>query len=84
MEGTAAWIEDEVYDRIDDNRQFLWNSQFQRPGRSLDTGSGGSEYGSWGFFRYLSEHFGSDVVHDAWAHADGAPGGPNDYSLAAT
>lgn len=81
MEGTAAWIEDEVYDRIDDNRQFLWDSQFQRPGRSLDTGFGGPEYGSWGFFRYLTEHFGSDVVRDAWVRADGAPGGPDDYSL---
>lgn len=83
MEGTAAWIEDEVYDRIDDNRQFLADSSFTRPGRPLDTGSGGPAYGAWGFFRFLSERHDRTVVRDAWSRADGSPGGPDDYSLQA-
>lgn len=83
MEGTAAWIEDEVYDRINDNWQFLWDSQFRHPGVSLDTGQGGAEYGAWGFFRHLSERHGRDVVRDSWTLADGAPGGDDRYSLSA-
>ena len=83
MEGTAAWIEDEVYDRINDNRQFLWDSQFRQPGVSLDTGLDGTEYGAWGFFRFLSERHGRDVVRDLWALTDGSPDGPDDYSLSA-
>ena len=83
MEGTAAWIEDEVYDRINDNQQFLWDSQFRQPGVSLDTGEGGTEYGAWGFFRFLSERYGRDVVRDFWSLTDGSPDGPDDYSLSA-
>jgi hypothetical protein len=83
MEGTAAWIEDEVYDRINDNRQFLWDSQFRQPGVSLDTGQDGTEYGAWGFFRFLSERHGHDVVRDLWTLADGSPDGPDNYSLSA-
>lgn len=81
MEGTAAWVEDEVFDAVNDNRQYLTNSQFRRPDKPVDTAKGITVYGSWGFFRYLSEHFDQDVVLKAWQRADGSSGGPDDYSL---
>ena len=83
MEGTAAWIEDEVYDNVNDNRQYLRFSQFVHPGQPLDNGSGISVYGSWGYFRYLSEHYGRDLIREAWERADATKGAANDYSLLA-
>lgn len=83
MEGTAAWIEDEVYTTVNDNRQYLAASQFNRPRIPLDTSHGIAVYGSWGFWRYLSETFGQGVVRSVWERADASPGGPDDYSLRA-
>jgi hypothetical protein len=83
MEGTAAWMEDEVYDGVNDNYQYLRTSQFKNPERPLDGRRSLEIYGSWGFFRYLSETLGSDVVRGAWERADAAQGGPDDYSLKA-
>jgi hypothetical protein len=90
VEGSAVWMEDEVYDEIDDHRIFLARSALTRPDVSLDRPAskdpepvGGFEYGSFVFWRYLSEHFGSDLVHRVWELADAAPGGADLYSLAA-
>ncbi|HEX5018442.1 MAG TPA: MXAN_6640 family putative metalloprotease [Actinomycetes bacterium] len=83
MEGAAAWIEDEVYDDVNDNRQYLAISQFRHPRRPLDSNQGLGVYGTWGFFRYLSDRFGTDVLLRAWQRADGSDGGPDDYSLVA-
>jgi hypothetical protein len=83
MEGGAAWIEDEVYPDVNDNRQYLAVSQFRRPSQSLDDNRGLRVYGTWGFLRYLSELYGPDVILRAWERADGAPGGPDQYSLVA-
>jgi hypothetical protein len=81
MEGSAAWIEDEVYDGVNDNRQYLFTSQFRKPTVPLDTSRGLSVYGGWGFLRYLSEGLGVNVIKKAWERVDGSPGGPDDYSL---
>ena len=81
MEGTAAWIEDEVYDGVDDNLQYLSKSQLTRPDKPLDTSNGIAVYGSWGFFRYLSEKYGLNVVRKAWQRADSIKDAPDDYSL---
>lgn len=83
MEATAAWIEDEVFTNVNDNRQYLRASQFVNPTRPLDVSRGGAVYGGWGYFRYLSESYGRDTVRVAWQLADGAPGGPDQYSMAA-
>jgi hypothetical protein len=81
LEGTAAWMEDQVYDSINDNRQYLPVSPLKRPWHSLDAGyedpfSGYfPPYGSWIFWRYLSESFGpgsSDdpgIVKSVWERA---------------
>ena len=83
MEAGAAWIEDEIYDSVNDNRMYLHYSQFKRPLRPLDTRSGLSIYGGWGFLRYLTDQVDNEVVKLAWEYADAAPGGPDEYSLVA-
>ncbi|WP_244931581.1 MXAN_6640 family putative metalloprotease [Nocardioides sp. W7] len=55
LESTATWVEDEVYDGVNDNVQYLRNSPMSQPGVPLDQGEGMRVYGSWIFFRHLSE-----------------------------
>ena len=57
MEATATWIEDEVFDDINDNYQYLLD-WFKDPGSALDLDSSTRWYGSFIFFRYISEHLG--------------------------
>jgi hypothetical protein len=90
MEATATWVEDEVFATIDDNLQYLPASPIAKPGVPLDANNTSfGVYGDWIFFRFLSELFGSNGVHDvavvrhAWELADGAPGGPDLYSVKA-
>ena len=83
MEGTAAWIEDEVFDDVDDNRQFLNASPLSRSTTPLDVSFAPYHYGAWIFWRYLSETFDPSLVREVWKQADGA-NGRGLYSLAAT
>jgi hypothetical protein len=92
MEGTAVWVEDEVYDSINDNLQYLrFNSPLSEPEKPLDYFSPGREpdryyspYGSWVFWRFLGELTGSRtaenpaVIREIWQAAVGRR-----YSLAA-
>jgi Family of unknown function (DUF6055) len=83
MEGTAAWIEDEVYDAVNDNRQYLDQSPLALSAQPLDWGAEGFEYGAWIYYRYLSERYGAGIVRAIWRRADGSSVGPDDYSLRA-
>jgi len=90
MEATATWMEDEVYDEIDDNVRYLTSSPVTKPGTPIDSNNTSSfVYGDWIFFRFVSEFFGTDPNHDisvvrhAWNAADGAKGGRDQYSLQA-
>jgi len=73
MEGTAAWAEDEVYDQINDNLMYLNRSALSAPNAPLDFFGPGHpddpygfawSYGSWIWWRYLSEYFGPRASHD--------------------
>ncbi len=57
MEATATWAEDELYTTINDNRQYLPAGPLGQPNQPLDKAQGIEVYGSWIFFRYLSERF---------------------------
>jgi hypothetical protein len=62
MEGTAAWMEDEVYDSINDNMIYLapsWTANtLLRPDVSLDKfSSSWPNYGAWTFWKKLSEKY---------------------------
>ncbi|HYY44009.1 MAG TPA: MXAN_6640 family putative metalloprotease [Actinomycetota bacterium] len=83
MEGTATWMEDAVYDGIDDNYQFLRTSALTRPGVPLDLGGKGYEYGSWLFFRHLSETYGARIIRRAWKLAGSAHGDLDRHSTRA-
>jgi hypothetical protein len=91
MEATATWAEDELYDGINDNRQYLRQSPLKQPGQSLDQFSQQSlrQYGEWIFFRYLTERYPASqatmpvIVRQLWRRVDGAAGRPDDYSIRA-
>ena len=57
LEATATWAEDELYDDVNDNRQYLRVSPITRPKNSLDKFSGSFPYGTWSFIRYLTERY---------------------------
>ena len=90
-EATATWVEDELYDDVDDNLQYLEQSSLARPGQPLDTFDPDAvpQYGNWIFFRFLTEQIDTaqgglpTLVRDMWERADGAAGGPDDYSILA-
>ncbi|MGH7575308.1 MAG: MXAN_6640 family putative metalloprotease [Longimicrobiales bacterium] len=83
MEGTAAWVEDEVYDAVNDNRQYLARSPLRFSFVPVDWGMDGFQYGAWIYYRYLSERYGTGIVRAIWQRADGSAIGPNNHSLQA-
>ena len=59
MESTATWMEERVYDSVNDNRQYLPASALALPGRSLDYPlTTSTAYGNWIFFEFLSRRLG--------------------------
>jgi hypothetical protein len=90
MEATATWVEDEVFDRVNDNVNYLPIGPMGRPGLPLDSHQGGYYYGAWIFFRHLTEHFPRSqaglpiLVRTMWRKADAATASaPNLYSMEA-
>ena len=76
MEGTAMWMEGQVYPDVIDRINYLGRSALARPGVPLDTGSGGFEYGAWLFWRFLTEKVFADdptIIREIWERADGGP-----------
>ena len=70
MESTATWMEERVYDAVNDNRQFLPVSALALPGRSLDSPlPTPTWYGNWIFFEFLSRRLGTCVVRSMWSRA---------------
>lgn len=90
MEGTSTWMEDEVYDDVNDNVGYLPYGQLGNPRTPVDKGSGLTMYGNWIFWRFLSESFGTapgtpdpTIIRDIWTYADGSAVGQDDYSTQA-
>lgn len=65
MEATATWIEEVVYDGVNDNRQYLASSSLRRPRTSLDEFSF-AVYGNWIFFEFLSQRYGRGIIKALW------------------
>jgi hypothetical protein len=65
MEASATFMEDEVFDGVNDYRNYLaaWTSAPHLP---LDTQNGTHEYGSVLFCKYLAENFGTDIIQRIW------------------
>jgi hypothetical protein len=97
MESTATWMEDEKYDAVNDNVQYLPDGPLGSPRVPLDKGATNADpcchvYGDWIFFRYLSEQYNRRLIKSAWAKADGSADtdgagpdtvGPDNYSIQA-
>jgi hypothetical protein len=91
LEATATWMEDELYTDINDNLQYLPRGPLAKPSIPLDKGGSCCHvYGDWIFFRFLSEWFrpsdGTEdptIVKQIWTKADGAHGGPDNFSIQA-
>ncbi len=87
MESTATWIEDEIFDEVNDNRFYLPASSLRSPQKPLDTSGGLYLYGNWIWWRYLTERFPADgstglplLVRHVWETADDS-GQDGTYSM---
>lgn len=69
MESTANWMEEQVYDGINDNRGFIKYGSLPAPRRPLDTANGRAEYGNWVFHQLYAERLGRAAVRDVWTRA---------------
>lgn len=58
LESSAVWMEEEIYDEINDCYQYM-EEWFNFPHRSLDE-SGYHWYGSFIFFEYIEQHMGGN------------------------
>jgi hypothetical protein len=89
MEATATWAEDELFDDVDDNVQYLSYGPLAKPRVPLDLSTNWHWYGDWIFFRYLTERFPTEtgempnLVRDIWQRADAIPEAADEYSLQA-
>ena len=78
-ESTAVWMEDQVYNGIDDYLRYVrrWVTRYDTP----LTASSIKEYGSAVWNHWLSHRYGRSIVRSAWARAiHTKPGG---FSVAA-
>jgi hypothetical protein len=97
IEGSATWMEDVVYDEINDYYQYTDVSQMGLPHIPLDFSStqdtiiAQSKYGAFLYFRFLSDSiFGTpdapdnSFMREVWEHADSSGGAASDeYSTQA-
>jgi len=92
IESTATWAEDEMFDSVNDNRQYLPNGPLGKPWIPIDLFDyppqfgAGFHYGTWIFWRYLTEKFPGktgklpNLVLAVWKRLDGTPAGIDNYS----
>jgi len=87
MESTATWMEDEVYDDIDDNHQYFPRSPLGMPEIPLDYNDGLNVYGAWLFPRFITETSPTDpghvLIRRVWELADASAGGRDLYGIKA-
>ncbi len=70
MEISSTWMEDVVYDQINDYYYYLsppgYSTIFSRPELSLITFDGLHEYSSCVWAHYLDKRFGREMIRDIW------------------
>lgn len=83
MEGTAVWMEDQVYDGINDYLNYLPYSALAQPQVPADSSSGFNVYGSVLFWIFFAERTKDPaIVKEIWTNAQSGGLG-NLYSLQA-
>ena len=83
-EATSTWFEDELYDGVNQNYNYL-AAWFNNSNLSLDTSvslSNGGGYGRWIFNRYLAENHTAAVIRSFWEKL--APLDPASHSVNST
>lgn len=65
MEATATWMEEVVYDEVNDNRQYLRLSSLRKTRTPLDR-LGFAAYGNWIFFAFLTQRHGVGLIKSLW------------------
>jgi hypothetical protein len=86
MENCATWMEDVLWDDIDDNHFYL-PSFMNNPHLTLATANGGFEYGAFVWPTYLSERYGNELIRNIWIYTIGQAAlgaviaGLDDYAL---
>jgi len=68
MEISSTWMEDVVYDEINDYDYYIENSGsiFNHPGQSLTTFDGIFEYSACVWNHYLARQHGTDLIRQIW------------------
>ncbi len=74
-EAAATWIEDELYDEINEGNDLIY--AVAKAPDTCQLAEGGIDrvedqlhwYGEWVFLRYISEHYGHNIVRALWEHA---------------
>jgi len=69
MEVTSTWMEERVYDSVNDNRLYL-GAIMNYPEISLDFFGASHQYAAWIFNEYLSTNWDNNVVKDIWDQLD--------------
>lgn len=67
MEHTAVWMEDRVWDDVNDYLAYL-QYFFDSKETPLTTSNGQFEYGAAIWAHYLAKKFGDDIIKDLWEH----------------
>jgi len=68
MEATSTWMEEKVYDDVNDNRQYI-DDVMLHPEISLDKPTE-HWYGTWIFNEYLSTRWDNSIVKSVWDQLD--------------
>ncbi|MFL6107791.1 MAG: MXAN_6640 family putative metalloprotease [Marmoricola sp.] len=83
LEGTAVWMEDQVYPKINDYLQYLTYSQITQSEVPIDTTGTFERYGAVIFWKYLSEGYHSvDIIRRIWDAAAVSRGTKNGIQAA--
>jgi hypothetical protein len=88
MEGTAAWVEDVVYDDVNDNVRYVPASALAQPHHPVDSSDRDRRYGAWVFWQFLTERFGTTaaadptIIRQVW-EGTAPPTDPDRHSLEA-
>ncbi len=65
METSSTWMEDVVYDVVNDNYNYL-PTIFNNPDWPLHSTTSGHLYSAFIWGKYLEENFGAQTMHDIW------------------
>jgi len=90
MEATAVWMEDQVFDDVNDNYGYIQYGPLAFPEAPLDSSAvdrshtlGLYQYGAFVFIKFLSEGLGPEIVREIFEAGDGVPGQPGFFSTPA-